>query len=128
MHKMIRTQRYKYPKARMISIVFPHPMDFSCEPPHSSRLIVQDPQPFNAEPSASSLVEFNITPEELIYCRNHGPVRKFDEDNYVLIVKGSRSGDVTLTVKDLKANFHRHCIVAALQVGGYNYYLRGLKS
>ncbi|KAF8876735.1 Oxidoreductase, molybdopterin-binding domain-containing protein [Infundibulicybe gibba] len=59
-------------------------------PPHSELLVVQGAQPCNAEPLASALVEFNLTPEDLVYCRNHGPVREFDEDSYNLTI---RTGD-----------------------------------
>ena len=48
-------------------------MDYSreVEHPQADRLIVRGDQPFNAEPTAAQLVEFEFTPEELIYCRNH---------------------------------------------------------
>jgi sulfite oxidase len=47
-------------------------MDYSREVEHTQQLLVRGRQPFNAEPPASALVEFKYTPEELIYCRNHG--------------------------------------------------------
>ena len=48
-------------------------MDYSreVEHPQADRLIVRGDQPFNAEPTAAQLVEFEFTSEELIYCRNH---------------------------------------------------------
>lgn len=50
-------------------------MDYSVEPLHSKRLIVQGAQPFNAEPSVRALVQQGITPDELVYCRNHSKLR-----------------------------------------------------
>ncbi|KIY68838.1 molybdopterin binding oxidoreductase [Cylindrobasidium torrendii FP15055 ss-10] len=91
-------------------------MDFSSEPPHSELLHVQAHEPFNAEPPVSSLVEFNITPEELVFCRNHGPVRIFDEDSYTFQIHNGEQS-TTLTLGNLKA-LPRTNIVAALQCAG----------
>ncbi len=68
-------------------------MDYTAEPTHSDRLDIQQAQPFNAEPSAADLVEFSLTPEELVYCRNHGPVLHFDEETYFVTFKGGEKGD-----------------------------------
>lgn len=46
-------------------------MDFSKDPEHSDDLLVRDQKPFNAEPDVVHLVEHDITPENLVYCRNH---------------------------------------------------------
>lgn len=46
-------------------------MDFSGEPAHSSRLQVRDEKPYNAEPDVAQLIEHELTPDELVYCRNH---------------------------------------------------------
>jgi len=94
-------------------------MDYSAEPQHSPLLYVRGIQPLNAEPSAASLVEFSITPENLVYCRNHGPVRQFDEDSYNILIKGTPKGEVTLTLRDLKSNFPITRVVATLQVGNF---------
>ena len=90
-------------------------MDYSAEPPYSALLDVRGTQPINAEPTAAALVEFNLTPEDLVYCRNHGPVREFDEDSYNLIIKGTSKGDFTLSIKDLKSTFSCVRVVATLQ-------------
>jgi len=93
-------------------------MDFTSEPLHSSLLHIQESQPFNAEPSAASLVEFALTPEELVYCRNHGPVREFDEDSYTLVIKrnNDNDNDVILRLSEVKANLPLAHVVAVLQV------------
>jgi len=90
-------------------------MDYSAEPPYSALLDVRGTGPINAEPTAAALVEFNLTPEDLVYCRNHGPVREFDEDSYNLIIKGTSKGDFTLSMKDLKSKFSCVRVVATLQ-------------
>lgn len=92
-------------------------MDYTTEPAHSDRLDIQQAQPFNAEPSAADLVEFSLTPEELVYCRNHGPVRLFDKETYFVTFKGGDKGDFRLSFAELKAACPKVTIVAALQVG-----------
>ncbi|GLB40590.1 putative sulfite oxidase [Lyophyllum shimeji] len=93
-------------------------MDYSTEPPRSQLFIVQSAQPFNAEPPVSSLVEFNITPHDLVYCRNHGPVREFDEETYVVTIKGGVERELNLTVPMLKSTFETVHVVAAVQCAG----------
>ncbi len=91
-------------------------MDYSAEPPHSDLLDVQALQPFNAEPPSDALVEFNLTPEELVYCRNHGPVRVFPEDDYCITIKGMVEQEMSLSLRDIKASYPKISVVAALQV------------
>ncbi|KAI0783611.1 Oxidoreductase, molybdopterin-binding domain-containing protein [Abortiporus biennis] len=94
-------------------------MDYSREVPHSQQLIIQGKQPFNAEPSAASLVQFNITPEDLIYCRNHGPVEEVDTETSSLEIHDEKSANtVKFTFKELQADFPRHEIIAVLQCAG----------
>ena len=90
-------------------------MDFSEEVPHSDLLIVRGTEPYNAEPSAAALVEFPITPEDLIYCRNHSPVLDLDESTYTVDIHGAE-GTKSFTVEELRTNFARVEVVAALQV------------
>jgi sulfite oxidase len=49
-------------------------MDYTNEPAHSSSLLTREAQPFNAEPCTSELIEHPVTPERLMYCRNHGEI------------------------------------------------------
>ncbi|KAF6757078.1 Oxidoreductase, molybdopterin-binding domain-containing protein [Ephemerocybe angulata] len=93
-------------------------MDFSQEPPHSTLLHIQAKEPFNAEPLASSLSEFPITPEDLVYCRNHGPVREFDEGKYTLAVKGLVKQEANLSMAQIKAGWRVKEVVATLQCAG----------
>lgn len=91
-------------------------MDYTNEVPHSELLSVKGQQPFNAEPDVSALVEFKLTPEDLIYCRNHGPVLEFDEDLYTITVNGTVIRTLKLSMSDLRENFEKVEVVAALQV------------
>ncbi|KAI0761002.1 molybdopterin binding oxidoreductase [Trametes elegans] len=92
-------------------------MDYTHEVPHSQHLVVRAAQPFNAEPIAAALVEFPITPEELIYCRNHGPVLEFDDETFSVRVN-TPQGTRTFTAKELQETFPRVEVVAALQCAG----------
>lgn len=96
----------------------PMPMEYTSEPPHSEILKVQGINPFNAEAPTSSLVEFNLTPEDLVYCRNHGPVREFDEEAYSVTIKGGVGKELELTIPELKSTFTTVQVVAALQCAG----------
>lgn len=91
-------------------------MDYTNEVPHSELLNVKGQQPFNAEPDVSALVEFKLTPEDLIYCRNHGPVLEFDEDAYTVTVNGAVANTLKLSMRDLREKFEKVEVVAALQV------------
>ncbi|KAI3604829.1 sulfite oxidase [Moniliophthora roreri] len=93
-------------------------MDYTNEPPHSEALIIQAKEPFNAEPPSSPLVEFPITPEELVYCRNHGPVREFPEEEYAIRVNGMVEKELTLSLAELKSNYEKARVVAVLQCAG----------
>jgi sulfite oxidase len=91
-------------------------MDYSNEPPHSELLVVKGKEPFNAEPEVSALVEFKYTPEDLVYCRNHGPVRELEEDGYTVTVNGAVDTPLKLSMRDLRTQFQKAQVVAALQV------------
>ncbi|KAG5646091.1 hypothetical protein DXG03_004330 [Asterophora parasitica] len=96
----------------------PMPMVYADEPPHSELLVVQAMDPFNAEAPVAALVEFNLTPEDLVYCRNHGPVREFDEETYCVSITGGVDRELKLTVPELKEKFETVRVVAALQCAG----------
>ena len=101
-------------------------MDYSNEVPHSELLVVRGKEPFNAEPKASALVEFAITPDDLVYCRNHGPVEDLDRDTYVFTVAQTPHGDVRYTMHDLATKFTTYHVVAALQVSAPGTWSYGL--
>lgn len=92
-------------------------MNFSSEPPHSSRLVVRGKEPFNAEPTAATLVEFPLTPDDLVFCRNHGPIREFDPDSYTVSFKGIEK-DAELSMSHIRSLFTKVEVVSVLQVCG----------
>ncbi|KIY68834.1 molybdopterin binding oxidoreductase [Cylindrobasidium torrendii FP15055 ss-10] len=93
-------------------------MDFSSEPPHSRLLRVQGREPFNAEPPSSSLVNHHITPVELVYNRNHGPVRILDEHSHSIQIQDEiHAKNMTISLPELKS-LPRASVVAAHQCAG----------
>lgn len=91
-------------------------MDYTSEVAHSSLLTIKGTQPFNAEPPVDTLVQFNITPEDLVYCRNHGPVLDLDEEAYGVTVNGAVDRELSLSMHELRTLFPQVSVVAALQV------------
>lgn len=114
-------------------------------PPESSRsrqLKVLGEEPFNAEPDLVKLLQHQLTPVELVYCRNHckhsllrgsrldetrkvkinefdltGDVQKLDDATFTVTIDGLVERDQKLSLDDLKTNFPSKSVVAALQVG-----------
>ncbi|KAJ6494644.1 Oxidoreductase, molybdopterin-binding domain-containing protein [Mycena vitilis] len=92
-------------------------MNYDDEPQHSDLLTVQGTDPFNAEPPAAALVEFEHTPEDLVYCRNHGPVCEYPEESYVLTVKSCDTTLLRISMHQLRS-FPKAEVVAVLQCAG----------
>lgn len=80
-------------------------------------LVVKGKEPFNAEPEVSALVEFKYTPDDLVYCRNHGPVLELEEREFNVTVNGAVDTIISLSIHDLRTQFPKVKVVAALQVG-----------
>jgi sulfite oxidase len=91
-------------------------MNYDDEPQRSDMLIVQGTEPFNAEPPAAALVEFDYTPEDLLYKRNHGPVCEYPEESYFLTVKCGDTAVLRISAPELRSLFPKAQVVAALQV------------
>ena len=92
-------------------------LDFSNEPTDRPKeLQVHQEKPYNAEPyNLAELINHNITPLELVYGRNHGPIPDIKEDDYKLTVNGLVTKELNLTLLQLK-RMPKVEIVAALQV------------
>ncbi|KAF7327560.1 hypothetical protein MKEN_00335000 [Mycena kentingensis (nom. inval.)] len=93
-------------------------MNYDDEPERSDLLIVQGTEPFNAEAPAAALAEYSITPDELVYCRNHGPVCEYAEDTYAVEIRRDDGTTVLrMSLRDLKA-FPKTEVTAVLQCAG----------
>jgi len=59
-----------------------------------------------------------MTPEDLVYCRNHGPVEEIDQDQYSITINGGVEKHLRLSLHDLRTLFTKVQVVAALQCAG----------
>ena len=92
-------------------------LDFSNDPKNRPKTLhIHQKEPFNAEPEdLAEFIKHYITPTNLVYGRNHGPIPDIKEDEYVLTVDGVVKDKLKLTLSDLKA-MPKVNVVAALQV------------
>uniref|UniRef100_D8Q5A5 Oxidoreductase molybdopterin-binding domain-containing protein n=1 Tax=Schizophyllum commune (strain H4-8 / FGSC 9210) TaxID=578458 RepID=D8Q5A5_SCHCM len=78
------------------------------DPAQEELFIVRQDSPLNAEPPTSALAEFPITPEQLVYHRNHSDVPAHDG---TLVA-------TTFTIDDLERRFPKARVEAVLQCAG----------
>jgi sulfite oxidase len=74
--------------------------------------------PFNAEPPADRLGDHTLTPTELFYVRNHGPIPELDPAHHRIVVDGLVEQPLELSLADLRERFAARAVVAALQCAG----------
>ncbi|KAI0805951.1 Oxidoreductase, molybdopterin-binding domain-containing protein [Irpex lacteus] len=84
----------------------------------SNKVIVHDEKPYNAEPPLETLVQHHITPVDLVYARNHGPIERLDGATFKLKVDGLIREESLYTLEDLRNTFPKVEVVAALQCAG----------
>ncbi|XP_024536233.1 sulfite oxidase isoform X1 [Selaginella moellendorffii] len=94
------------------------PKSYENEPHRDPSLIVNSKEPFNAETPPKALVRSFVTPEDLFYKRNHGPIPVIDDpNNYRLEIGGLVPGPLSLSLQDLR-NLPKHTVTATLQCAG----------
>ena len=92
---------------------------FSQEPKRHPNLVPALERPFVAETPLSLLTDSFITPAELFYVRNHLPVPQIKIDEWHLEVTGlGVNQDLKLSFEQLKTDFPKHEVIAALHGGG----------
>ena len=92
-------------------------LDFSNEPKNRPKtLLVHQSEPFNAEPEdLSEFINHHVTPTNLVYGRNHGPIPDIMDADYTLTVNGLVDQELKLTLSDIKS-LPKTTVVTALQV------------
>ncbi|KMT09089.1 hypothetical protein BVRB_6g131970 [Beta vulgaris subsp. vulgaris] len=94
------------------------PSDYSNEPPRHPSLKINSKEPFNAEPHRSGLISSYVTPVDLFYKRNHGPIPVVDDiERYRLSVMGLINIQRELSMKDIW-DLPKHTVTATLQCAG----------
>jgi hypothetical protein len=91
------------------------PLDYSLDPQRPQHYIVNKKAPFNAEPPLKLLVQNVVTPEEVFFHRNHGPIPSLDEEHFVQIA-GLVRRPLVINAPLLKRRFKKVEVIAALQV------------
>ena len=92
---------------------------FSQEPERHPDLSPAQERPFVAETPLPLLTDSFITPAELFYVRNHLPVPNIKSEDWRLEVAGlGVKKDLNISLEQLKNNFPKHEVVAALHSGG----------
>jgi sulfite oxidase len=81
-------------------------------------MLVHEQQPYNAEPASRALAESHVTPVEVFYSRNHGPVPAIDPLGWQLHVGGLVATPLELDLADLESEFQHCSVVATLQCAG----------
>jgi sulfite oxidase len=78
------------------------PSDYSNEPPRHPILQINAKEPFNAEPPRSALISSYVTPVDLFYKRNHGPIPiVHDLERYCVSISGLIENPKKLFMKDI---------------------------
>jgi hydroxyacylglutathione hydrolase len=81
-------------------------------------LVVWSEEPLNAETPLDLIGESEITPNELFFVRNHGPIPEVDPTAYRLTVRGLVAEPLTLSLEDLRQRFEHVTLDAALSCAG----------
>ncbi|XP_062151631.1 sulfite oxidase isoform X2 [Alnus glutinosa] len=94
------------------------PSDYSQEPPRHPCLKINAKEPFNAEPPRSALVSSYVTPVDLFYKRNHGPIPIVDDiERYCVSISGLVENPKELFMKDIRM-LPKYNVTATLQCAG----------
>ena len=80
--------------------------------------LVHRDEPFNAEPARAALAEQALTPADVFYSRNHGPIPEVDPADWRLRVDGLVDRPLNLSLAQLRDRFPRRELVATLQCAG----------
>ncbi|TYG52672.1 hypothetical protein ES288_D09G047100v1 [Gossypium darwinii] len=94
------------------------PSDYSQEPPRHPSLQINSKVPFNAEPPRSALASSYVTPVDLFYKRNHGPIPVVDDiERYCVDICGLIGTPKKLYMRDVRM-LPKYDVTATLQCAG----------
>ncbi|XP_055334379.1 uncharacterized protein LOC129585644 [Paramacrobiotus metropolitanus] len=92
--------------------------DYAGDPTRSSELIINSKKPFNAETPGGILVKHFVTPVDLFYVRNHGPVPEIDPKTYEFSVSGLVGQPFKMSLAELQDSANHVTISATLMCAG----------
>ncbi|KAF8377994.1 hypothetical protein HHK36_029327 [Tetracentron sinense] len=94
------------------------PSDYSQEPPRHPSLRINAKEPFNAEPPRLALISSYVTPVDLFYKRNHGPIPIVDDiERYRVSISGLMENPKELSMTDIR-KLPKYNVTATLQCAG----------
>lgn len=92
---------------------------FALDPIRDAQLLVRSLKPFNAETPSDLLTASYLTPQDVLFTRNHLPVPKIDADTYSLSIDGEGlHSQLTLEHLQDTSRFKQHSVVSAIQCAG----------
>lgn len=100
-----------------------HDLDYTHDPARVlHNFIVRGQRPFNAEPTLPLLVSDYITPSEVFFKRNHGPIPNIQLEHHQVFI-GVQQADTSglvdwkaLSMHDIMTKWPKATITASLQV------------
>ncbi|KAF8390634.1 hypothetical protein HHK36_025161 [Tetracentron sinense] len=94
------------------------PSNYSQEPSRHQSLKINAKVPFNAEPPRSALISSYVTPVDLFYKRNHGPIPVVDDiERYRVSISGLVEKPKELSIADIR-KLPKYNVTATLQCAG----------
>ncbi|CAN6446888.1 unnamed protein product [Victoria cruziana] len=94
------------------------PSDYSQEPSRHPFLKINAKEPFNAEPLRCNLIASYITPVDMFYKRNHGPIPLVDDiDRYRVIMNGLIENSREFSMAEIRS-LPKCNVTATLQCAG----------
>jgi hydroxyacylglutathione hydrolase len=82
------------------------------------RLVIWSEEPLNAETPLDLLCDSTLTPNELFFVRNHGPIPEADPAAYRLTVRGLVGEPLTLSLENLRQRFEHVTLDAVVSCAG----------
>jgi glyoxylase-like metal-dependent hydrolase (beta-lactamase superfamily II)/rhodanese-related sulfurtransferase len=82
------------------------------------RLVIWGEEPLNAETPLDLLCDSTLTPNELLFVRNHGPIPQVDPAAYRLTVRGLVAQPLTLSLEDLRQRIEHVTLDGAVSCAG----------
>ncbi|XP_057826768.2 sulfite oxidase isoform X1 [Cryptomeria japonica] len=94
------------------------PLNYDEEPSRHLSLIINAKDPFNAETPRAALVESYVTPVDMFFKRNHGPIPILDDpQRYRVTVDGLVPKPLLLSMDDIRL-LPKYTVTATLQCAG----------
>lgn len=87
-------------------------------PSRSTSFVVRSEEPLNGGPSPTALGGSPLTPNELFFVRNHGPVPRLTAADHRLVVDGLVERPLSLSLADLEAGFERVELASTIACAG----------